>query len=508
LREPEPEPEPEQRVAKSPPATLSEQYLEALGAQSFLSLWSYPRIFRDQHGGKEICDLLVIFDREIIIFSDKHCAFKDTSRPRLDWGRWFKKAIEESAQQIWGAERWIKQYPHRLFLDQSCQNSFPLVIPPQARFYRVTVAHGAEVYAKAFGRAGLFIDPTIIGKAHYGENCEPFKVGQLDPAKGFVHVFDRTALTAVMQTIDTIQDFIVYLRDKEAVILGGKLRWAWSEQDLLAAYLGNPNEECSFTIPLRYKTIHVPTGNWDIYQRSPLRRAQERANRISYFWDELIESYSQHVLNGTLHTDTSSRSVADNERVLRLLAREPRTKRRKLSEELIEFTLKEKPGFRVIFSADQAEPLEALPARTADVSLNPLTAYVFGAIPTDPSLASDEQAHLRKSGLILYAAALKHRYPTLVEIIGIAVETKNLDPASMILSYMNTRDWGTEQEELARKVQDANGFATNLAWRRSFVPNTPPVPPIPKNPRNKPCVCGSGIKYKKCCGAGTGSARV
>ncbi len=120
-----------QPVAKSAPITLSERYLETLSARSFLSLWSYPRIFRDQHNGKEICDLLVVFSDNVIIFSDKHCSYKDTGRPSIDWTRWYGKAIADSARQIWGAERWIKQNPQRLFLDQRCQKVFPLVIGPR-----------------------------------------------------------------------------------------------------------------------------------------------------------------------------------------------------------------------------------------------------------------------------------------------------------------------------------------------------------------------------------------
>jgi len=57
-----------------------------------------------------------------------------------------------------------------------------------------------------------------------------------------------------METVDTIQDFIAYFRDKETAVLNGKLRWAGSERDLLAAYLGNSNEEQSFAIPRQYKS--------------------------------------------------------------------------------------------------------------------------------------------------------------------------------------------------------------------------------------------------------------
>ena len=34
-----------------------------------------------------------------------------------DWKKWAKKAIVESSNQIFGAERWIKRFPDRISLD-------------------------------------------------------------------------------------------------------------------------------------------------------------------------------------------------------------------------------------------------------------------------------------------------------------------------------------------------------------------------------------------------------
>ncbi|HYP00496.1 MAG TPA: SEC-C domain-containing protein, partial [Pyrinomonadaceae bacterium] len=193
--------------------------------------------------------------------------------------------------------------------------------------------------------------------------------------------------------------------------------------------------------------------------------------------------YNKHVLEGQLHPDTSSHGIADNERVLRFLAREPRTKRRELSRRLIEFVHKGTFGFRVIFSTDS------------------IVAYVFGATPVDPELPADEQARLRQIDIVRYCIALRYRYPALRDIIGIAVETNNLEPASMILTYMNARNWGPEQEAEAKAIQERYGFATDINFRGSYVSNFPNITPSLKNLRNKPCPCGSGVKYKKCCGS-------
>lgn len=129
--------------------TAAERHLKRLADRSFLSLWSYSGVYRDQgHSakggdGKEICDLLVVFEDHVIVFSDKDCAFPNTGNLELDWSRWFKRAIQKSAEQTWGAERWIKSYPGRLFLDPACTQVFPLDLPgpATASFHRVVVAH-------------------------------------------------------------------------------------------------------------------------------------------------------------------------------------------------------------------------------------------------------------------------------------------------------------------------------------------------------------------------------
>src|SRR5437588_10483620 len=82
-------------IVRSQGITPAELYLQRLCERSFLSLWSYPGVFREQKqngrgDGKELCDLLVVFGNHIIIFSDKSCAFPETGNLRLDWSRWFR----------------------------------------------------------------------------------------------------------------------------------------------------------------------------------------------------------------------------------------------------------------------------------------------------------------------------------------------------------------------------------------------------------------------------------
>jgi hypothetical protein len=62
--------------------TASERHLAQLAERTFLSLWSYPNIHRSQDN-KEVCDLLVVFDHDVIIFSDKQVEYKPHADPKV-----------------------------------------------------------------------------------------------------------------------------------------------------------------------------------------------------------------------------------------------------------------------------------------------------------------------------------------------------------------------------------------------------------------------------------------
>ncbi len=83
--------------------TASEQLLAELCDRSFLKLWTYPNLFKKP--SKELTDLLVVFGSDVLLFSDKSCAFPDTGDATLDWTRWYRKSIARSAHQVDQAER-------------------------------------------------------------------------------------------------------------------------------------------------------------------------------------------------------------------------------------------------------------------------------------------------------------------------------------------------------------------------------------------------------------------
>lgn len=208
-------------IHKAEGVTPTEKYLNSLCERTFLSLWSYPGIFRNQKqkgvgDGKELCDMLVVFDEHILIFSDKHCSFPSTGNLELDWQRWCKTAIKKSADQAWGAERWLRCYPKNVYLDRICTNAFPFDIPSQnfAKYHLIVVAHGSEDRCKAeFGGSGSLMFVSSLGKDGNKEelSSKPFTFGDLDKTKTFVHVLTESTLDILLQTLDTLSDFVGYL---------------------------------------------------------------------------------------------------------------------------------------------------------------------------------------------------------------------------------------------------------------------------------------------------------
>lgn len=96
---------PEMIVEKSSGLTSSERKLAALGYHTFLRLWSYPNPHKFQFKGKELCDLLIVFENHIIIFSDKNCVYGCSGDNQADWRRWYKKAIRKSLPTLHPMER-------------------------------------------------------------------------------------------------------------------------------------------------------------------------------------------------------------------------------------------------------------------------------------------------------------------------------------------------------------------------------------------------------------------
>ena len=442
-------------IKRSEGFTASEKYLKHLCDNTFLSLWSYPNLYRDQGrdgSGKELCDLLVVFEENIIIFSDKYYHFPDTGEILLDWRRWFRHSVQRSADQIYGAERWIKNFPGRIFLDSKCTQRFPLALPnvENAKFYRVVVAHGARARCKEYfggGSGSLVYNSQVKGDQHF-EN--PFTVGQIDPRRGYIHVWDDVTMEILLNTLDTIADLVAYLRRKEKLIIEqGVSIIAAGEEDLLGYYLQQLDSQGrhDFILPLDSTMLVVNEGFWDEFVTSAERKAQIEANKNSYMWDRLIETFNHYILENTLH-DAYPYGVEHQEQAIRILARENRLRRRILSDallDLMETTSALNIGVRIVGPSQSRDPY-----------------YVFLLLPRPLKTEEEEYREKRKELLYSYCLVTKLLYPDADGVVGIATETGWERYRSTDLIYYDSKWWNNEERELAEYLHYEVGLLKQI----------------------------------------------
>jgi len=279
----------------------AEEFVFHVCKETFLSLWSYANPLGKD--GKELCDILVVCEPDIVIFSVKEIKLMESGDIETDWKRWNRRAIEESAKQAYGAERWLKNATHVLKSDGS--QGLKLPAEHERRFHRVVVALGSKDKV-----------PMVYG----------------DLGKGFVHVLDEISFSIILQELDTIADFINYLSAKEQFYMAGKeTPFLAGEENLLALYLHSGKK-----LPENYDVVQIEGELWDSFTKKPEYLRKKEEDKISYLWDEVIEDIAKDVLKGNLEF---SSSPDDGETALRSMAQEDRFSRRILGKSFAEFIL-------------------------------------------------------------------------------------------------------------------------------------------------------------------------
>jgi hypothetical protein len=420
-------------IIRNTGTTESEKYLARLGERSFLNLWSYPNAFIDKRAdgkgdGKELCDLLVVCGDHVLIFSDKTIGWPGGDDEQLAWKRWYKRAIAKSVDQIRGAERWINNFPERIFLDSQCTQPLPIKIPPPERrkVHGIAVALGAGEACKAFfgeGVGSLMIVPPIKGEEHWKtELVAPFAIGDVDPEGSFIHVLDDVSLDVVMRELDTISDLTSYLTKKEALIRSGKLLVAGGEEDLVAYFMSHMNseDEHDFTKPDGSHLgpndkIGLETGIHAALLKNPQYVAKKIADRNSYVWDSLIEAFTKHILAGTsIVPEGQSSELAEHEQGVRHMAVVPRFGRRLLGNAIL--------GALELGRTADRFTRGVLPGPT---ERNQTTGFFFMtlALPkAELKRGYEKYRTTRRRMLEIYALAFLKMHPKLERVVGIATE--------------------------------------------------------------------------------------
>lgn len=413
--------------------TDSERYLANLSEKTFLDLWSYSNTYTDKKShstgdGKELCDLLVVFGNDVLIFSDKEIDWPGGSDLNISWRRWYKRAVQKSVNQVLGAARWIENYPDRIFLDPSCNFHFPFPLPPGSdmKLHLICVAVGAEAAGLSYhgSRTSWSINTSIKGLQHTenAETMQPLVCGDVNPSGKFVHLFDRPGLDVLMMELDTVSDFCRYLTERENFLRNCSGISCSSEADLLAVYLSEEDGQGRHVFPGEAVTaetfLEIQPNLYDALTERPEYKAKVEENKVSYLWDALISKFTETVLDDTYipHPDhhVSQKIIEEG---LRILAAEDRTCRRAHSL-----------SFEGIVDLQKSTGQDRVTRVVLPINnnLEKRTCYVFLLLKYPlklPRPIPEEQYRRVRSGMLetyAYAALLKFRDKA-DRIVGIAL---------------------------------------------------------------------------------------
>jgi hypothetical protein len=379
--------------------TPSEEFVAKLCKNTFLSLWSLPNPLGKK--GKELCDLLVVCDPDVIIFSVKDINIIDSGNIDVDVERWIKRAIDASVSQIYGAERIIGISERITLADRETTIDLP---PSKNRnIYRVAVA---------FGRKDEY--PLIYGNM----------------GKGFVHVMDDRSIQVILKELDTITDFIHYLKTKEEFIAQGQLPLAGDEEDYLAVYM-----QYGKSFPVPCDLLVLDNDLWLTYKNDKEYIYEKAQNESSYLWDSLIEQYCDDFEKGKLNITRNDFEVA-----IRQMARENRYARRILSGSFME----------VIGTKGNPSNIRARMIRS---SYDQSIVYVILKAPMD-------DREYRRRELTLRCAVARYKNKDAHTVIGIATEKYNgASGFSLDIYYMHLPVWEDKHnDKMEEIIKELNYF--------------------------------------------------
>lgn len=446
------------KIQRSDGITPTEKILAAAADRSFLRLWSYSSPHNDRTKsskgvGQELSDLLMVFGNDVIIFSDKESKWQSHKPVKLAWERWYRRTIDNSINQLVGADRWLREHPNRVFIDRYCNEPLPIELPSSENrtHHLVAVSNGANCASRKYfnhPRGTFMITPYLKGGDHTSErfkNIHPFVLGDVNPKGKFVHVFDSSSLRIIMQELDTPRDFIDYLKARKSFIRSGKLGIATGEEDLLATYLMNGFSygkrefiPSKFAKRYRNKSASIPEGQYETYVTSALYYNYSLAKEKSLFWDSVIEGITDHIIDGTsIKVLGVSPSAKLAEKALRNMASETRESRILLSDVLMSALNKSILGEYARFIR-RVLPMQFKSRRKIG--------YVFINLPHDRSSGSlDDYREYKAAMLHAYCLSLLEEQRDLNGVVGISFDARHVNgqitSKSEDVMFVGAPDW-------------------------------------------------------------------
>lgn len=488
-------------ISRSTGITETERILARLCDKSFLELWSYPSLWTPEGrkngkgDGKELADTLIVFGTDIILFSDKDIRFNDDISVQIAWNRWYKKSIDASKGQLFGARKWLLEHPSEVYFDAGCTTRFPFIDPKLSyRIHLIAVTkNAAGPAARYFGRKSTGSLPFYSFDNGVDLPSNLFTIRD-DRTKPFVHVFDENTLELVLTELDTAPDFVKYLRNKENAIRNGAYRVILGEEDLLAHYmlLNGPLVDDPFENMWKENPsadfLQIEEGTWDRYVEFGEREAYKQRYKNSYAWDELISIFTQAILTASVPKEFWS-PVDQHELAVRRLASEPRYIRGLLAQSF--------------YQKISSTPRNVRSSRIMQSAADPRACIIVVLCPRDQAETYEEYRQKRLNLLYAYSYVAKLKMPSHNAFTLIGTEPGIGERRSEELLAMHIDELTKEEMAEARRLMLEEGILSDSvkkSWNSS-VTNTPRPSYVVgiKIGRNEPCKCGSGRKYKRCC---------
>lgn len=355
---------------------------------------------RQKVNGKELCDVLVVCDPHVIIFSVKHIGRRKAGDAAINAERWRRRAVHESVAQLHGAERKVKTLKDVIRNDNSL--GVPLPLLSDMRVHRVAIALGGE------GLVGM-------GYGHFD--------------RGFVHVFDEQSADVVLSELNTITDFTKYLSEKEQYLTdGAQLLCNGAEEDLLATYL-----QLGRKFPGGHDVLILDGDLWKAFQSKPEYQNKLTADKESYAWDRIIETFCHDLLHDNLEF---APGLTATERAIRVIAKEDRFARRVVGKSFTEFL-------------DESHNIRARHLRSPSG-----VHYVFLATP------HDFPRTVRQAELGNRCFVVRGLKPQATTVVGIATEqyTPGKKGFSFDLVHTFKPNWTPQDQTMMENIQRDLGY--------------------------------------------------